>query len=347
MNPIFYGLTVLTVGAVILQGLRKVKASDPPQVGIKTFLGKITGNIAKPGWHFFLFYPYLQGFIPESVQTRDLNLSKEKIRTPDQAECQLSGKISWKFDEEHPREFINSGGDKGVAQKLENIWQGVIREWAISAVGGPQTYMEFLSASEEAVDLLLKSIVRDSVNKIPTDIPTSVLLKYFKKPFSGKPTESEKKKWGATWQKLEKVIRQEIADNNYNYNSIKELEEAVKKRQEAIKAVRQGRGEFKKKEWGIIIQLLNLTELEPLGELAKAMELEAKELREEAADKREIENFRKRSKDLQGDNERTVEQADEIVFVERGKAKKEIKKLEVSLSPETKPFLEGLLKLLK
>ena len=345
MNPIYYGILTFIVGAIFLQGYRNIPASDPPSVGLRTFLGKITGRVADAGWGFFLFYPWLQGFILESVETRDISLSPQKVRTPDQAECKISGKISWVFDTRHPLEFVNSGGDKGIAEKLENVWQGIIREWAVSSIGGPQTYMELIGSGEEAVDLLLKSIVRNRLKKIPSDIPTSILLKYFKKPFSLKPTPTETKAWGARWKKVEAVIQQEIADGRYK--NIAELEEAVKERRSVINDVRQGRGMFEKPEWGIIIQLLNLTEPEPLGELAKAMELEAKEGREEAADKREISNFRKRSKELQGDG-RGIESADEIVYVERGKATKEIKKHEVALSPETwKLFEEFLKKILK
>lgn len=333
MHPIYYGVIIFILGAIFLQGCRKIQASDPPQVGIRTFLGKITGRVVGEGWHFFLFYPWLQGFIPESVETRDQDLSKQNVRTPDQAECEISGKISWVFNPEYSRQFVDSGGDKGVEKKLENIWQGIIREWAISAMGGPQTYMDLLAATEEATDLLLKSIVRNNVNTIPSDIPTSALLKYFRKPFKGKQTGLEKKNWGAKWQKLEKFIEQEIADGRYS--SEEELEKAVQKRRAIINDIRQGRGEFTKEEWGITIQHLNLTEPRPQGELATAMELEAKEEREEAADKREISNLIKRSQELQKDGNRTVEQADELFLVERGKAKKDIKKHEISLSPET------------
>ena len=345
MNPIFCGLIVFVIGAIFLQGYRNIPASDPPSVGLRTFLGKITGRVVQSGWHFFLFYPWIQGFILESVETRDMSLSPQKVRTPDQAECKISGKISWVFDTCHPLEFVNSGGDKGIAEKLENIWQGIIREWAVSSVGGPQTYMELIGSGEEAVDLLLKSIVRNKLKKIPSDIPTGILFKYFKKPFPLKPTPSETKAWGAKWQKVGVIIQKEIADGRYQ--DAAELEQAVKERRGVINDVRQGRGKFEKSEWGILIQLLNLTEPEPLGELAKAMELQTKEAREEAADKTEIANFRKRSAELREDG-REIEAADEIVYIERGKATKEIKKHEISLSPETKSLLEGILqKILK
>jgi len=345
MNSIFLGLAVFVIGAVFLQGYRKIQASDPPSVGLRTFLGKIKGGIVGAGWHFFFFYPWIQGFVLESTETRDISLSPQKVRTPDQAECKISGKISWVFDITHPLEFINSGGDKGIAEKLENIWQGIIREWAVSSVGGPQTYMELIGSGEEAVNLLLKSIVRNKLKRIPSDIPTGILFKYFKKPFPPKPTPSEAKAWGAKWQKAEAFIQKEIADGRYKDKA--ELEEAVKERRDVINDVRQGRGEFKKSEWGILIQLLNLTEPEPLGELAKAMEMQTKEAREEAADRTEIANFRKRSAELREDG-RGIEAADEIVYVERGKATKEIKKHEISLSPETKSLLEGILqKILK
>ncbi|MBU1091845.1 SPFH domain-containing protein [Patescibacteria group bacterium] len=329
---IVFGVILLT-GAILKQGYRKIEVADPPQVAARTLFGRFTDKVAPSGWNYFFLCGWVQGFVPISIKTQDLDLLRQEVHTPDQAKSGISGKISWFFNEKSPRKFVNAGSFEGINKKLESIWEGIIKEWAIATEEGPQTFMELLGANEEATDLILKSMVRNNLEKIPSDIPTNILFRYFRKPFPKKPTPSQTKIWGAKWQKLEKIIQEEIKRGCYY--SIEELENLVKKRKEKINGVRQGHGEFEKSEWSITIRLLNITKPEPLDEIAKAMQLEAKEAREAAAEEKEVNHFLKISDKLKKDGSRSRKDADEIVQTERGKIKKEIKELKLSIPDET------------
>jgi len=56
------GIGIFIAGTILLQGLRRIPA-DPPTLGIKTRFGKRTGGKAMEGWNFFLFYPFVTGYI--------------------------------------------------------------------------------------------------------------------------------------------------------------------------------------------------------------------------------------------------------------------------------------------
>ena len=60
----FAGLAVfvLLVGSCILQGMRRIPA-DPLTKAIKTLFGALQDKVLGPGWHFFLFYPFAEGYV--------------------------------------------------------------------------------------------------------------------------------------------------------------------------------------------------------------------------------------------------------------------------------------------
>ncbi len=307
---------------------------DPPHKGIMTFFGKRSSIGLNEGYHYFPGYPFVCGLVLVHIQTKDQGLTGQKVHTPDQAECMLPGNISWTPDPEYLVNYLNSGGEKGIRTKTQNIWEGVVREWAISDSEGPQTYMELLGAQEEAVNLLLRSFARESLTPITTiyekatKIPTSILFKYFKEP-QKPPTETEAITWGEKWEKLKTALDAE----NPTPEAILYLRGKVTQRRNEVTKARDGRGHFEKPEWGIEINLLNIGQAEPLGELAKAMELEAKEKREKAGEITELDHVEERITKM-AKNPAIGQDAKELVMVERKKATKDIKEIKLNVSPE-------------
>lgn len=107
--------------------------------------------------------------------------------------------------------------------------------------------------------------------------------------------------------------------------------------------LRRGNGSIQLETLGIIISRLNVTDVNPKGELAKAAEQEAVEKRQKKAEEVEIGNVIARIKELMAPSlGYSKEQALEVVQTERKKVIKEIKEHKISVSSETADVLKGL-----
>lgn len=277
----FVAIVVFLVGAFVLQGLRRITA-NPPHVALVTFLGKRIEKVKQEGWRFFPIHPYLYSFIEIPVQKVDHDLKSQLVKTPDLADVEIPISLTWTPDYKNEPglliTYLNSGGETGVKNILENIVKERLREWAFSDVEGPQNWKEAQAAQESAVAILLKAIIGDALDHIPSSIPTSILLKYFSHP--RKPlTLSEKEKWGENFEKMEEILKNENRD---------EIERAVNKRREEIIKVRQGNGHFQLQQLGIVINRLNIGEIKPQGKIVEATELLSKEHQERKAEVFEV-----------------------------------------------------------
>src|SRR3989344_1697535 len=117
------------------------------------------------------------------------------------------------------------------------------------------------------------------------------------------------------------------------------LPEGEQKR--VIESLRQGNGSVMVGSLGIILNRLNITEIKPKGELAKAAELEAKERQERRGELFEmghIQDLLERLKRVGFSNE----QAMEVIQTERGKVRKDIKEIKISVSQETRTMIEKI-----
>lgn len=252
-------------------------------------------------------------------------------------------------------EFLNTGGENGVRTILEDIIRERLREWAISQEEGPKTWQEAMAAREAAAAILLKAVLGEELTEIPfphgsgLHVPTNILMKYFRKKT---PTESEAKEWGGegnaeypeNWGKVQSKL------GDLDLEDYAEVKKAVERRELEVRKARQGNGHFKNPNLGIILNRLNVGEIKPLGELAKAAELLVKEEREAKAEKFELDQIAQRIKELKVLGF-SPEQALEVVQTERGKVTKTISEGKLSLSAETRAMIEkvggSLLELLK
>lgn len=163
------GLLLIIIGLglmIIIQGLRRIPA-DPPQVALVTFLGKRIGMVKKEGWRFFFGYPYIFGYIPIGITKINQDFVPEEVRTPDNAEIKVPISITWNpdgNDAEALISYINSGTEGGIKNILQDIVSERVRRWARSTKEGPQTWQEAQAAGDEAVKIILETILAKDVS---------------------------------------------------------------------------------------------------------------------------------------------------------------------------------------
>ncbi len=279
---------LIVIGIVMIlgwQGLVKIPA-QPPQKGVVTFMGKRTDAVISEGWNWFLLYPWVQGVILVDMTAKNQDFKPEDVRTPDMAELEVTASLTFKPDSKYLINYLNSGGEKGVRDIMDDVVPEAIRELAANPGKKPDTW-------EEAVKMksvFLAEIVATVIGKDPAAMPQ---------------------------EELNELARQ----------------------------LRRGNGSIKLESLGIIISRLNVTDINPKGELAKAAEQMAKEQREKMAEKVEIDNVIGRIKELMAPPlGYSKEQALEIVQTERKKVVKEIKEHKISLSSGTSEALTEALK---
>ena len=312
------GLIIMGIGVTLFFVCIDVIPNQPPHVGLITIWGKRWPYFKEEGYRFLAnFFPFYYSVIKIDVEKKNIDLEMIETRTPDMAHLQIP--ISYTFipDKGNLIAYIDSGGENGVRDILNDIIRQRVREWAIAHDQGPQTFDEAMKAQDEAIYILTKAIVGTLLKKIPCDeIPTTVLSKYFRKP-RRVPFPAEAKRWGKSWKKAEEIL------NQYSFEQRKEIEEAVKKRDEEIADIKSGNGSKRVKHLGIILLRLNIGDIQIKKgtELEKAAEKMVVEKRQRDAEKIEINNVRKRAESLKGVSR---ERAFDIVQTERGKIKREI-----------------------
>jgi len=322
----------------VISSIRVIPA-DPPHKAVLTFLGKRQKIILNEGWNWVPLYGILFKYILVKVVKINYDLTEQIVRTPDYAELGVKISITFtpgaKNDPQAFIEYLNSGGENGVKEIIEDVIRDRLRAWAFSKDEGPANWQEAIGSRDEAIAVLLKAILGDDLEPINSNIPTPILLKYF----SGKkPLPSEKEQWGEQWGKLENEL------NKFSQEEREELQKQVEERRKAIQQVRQGNGYFVKKSLGITINRFTINEIYLLGKAAEAVEKAVQEKYETEADETEIKNVLRRIKDLQKELNISVEQALEIVQTERNKVIKSIHEGKLNVSPETRSMFQDILR---
>ncbi|MDP2629740.1 MAG: hypothetical protein Q8P45_03555 [Candidatus Harrisonbacteria bacterium] len=191
----------------------------------------------------------------------------------------------------HYDEQDNLDVSKGVPNILHDILDQEIREWIRSTSYGPKTWEEAISASDDAVAVILeglidrgrqrleknlaaakrkeekriKEMIRKQDEEIPElpkgakDIPIDALMRYCATP-QQKPLTLHKPLCGANWDKL----RQKFSDEGVDEDK---LRSAIEKRKAAITEMRSGNGSVEVYGLGITILRLNLSQIRLVGEM--------------------------------------------------------------------------------
>lgn len=225
-NP-FFGFAVWAglFGGFIIQGLRKIPA-QPPNRAILTIWGERRPIIKNEGWRFFPIYPWWRGAVLVNVTKVNQDLQEQTVRTPDLAELSIPVSLTWTPDKnsaERLIEFLNSGGESGVKNILQDIVRERLREWAIATTEGPQKWQDAMKAQDEATKILVAEIT------------------------------------------------------------------GIEPDPDIVRRIRQGNGIEPIPQLGIILNRLNVGEIKPQGQLAKAAESEVKEVQERRGEVFEVE----------------------------------------------------------
>lgn len=334
------GILVFVVIGVVLKGLRNISAS-PLQNAIVTFLGKPTGQVYGPGWHSFLLYPLVYGYIPVSA-TKVAKTFPLTVNTPDTIRLNTEVNLDFQFDKDNPIAFLESGGEAGVEKILSEIISERVREWSTSKVEGPQTWQEAREARGEAVAVLFKAILEDELEPIPSTIPTSALLRYFAEP-QKPPYASETNKWGADWNKLKAKLP-------IDPEELKRLRKSVETRRGQIQGVRSGKGGIAKRSLGIKILRLGIGDIEvPKSIEDAAAEEPAAELKKRAeairneTEKANLKNLEEEVDALKARLGGDGKAALDAVLLQRNKIKREINEHKFTVDRDTIKCLGGAL----
>lgn len=312
----------------VYNGIREVPAS-PPHVGVLTILKGRRKVVIKEGYRFFPFYPWISSFIAVKIEKINQDLPEQVIRTPDRAEVGIEVSITWQPDyhrAENLISFLNSGGKENVENILEDIIQDRLRSWALSGVEGPSNWQEAMASPDEAVAVLLKAILGDVLDPVPY-FPTSALVKFFNLP-QIPPSEIEKEKWGEDWEKLKNKFE------GLDPAKQKEMKDKLEKRVKDIEAAKQGNGYFIKPSLGIILNRFTINQIRIKGDLSKYAETKAVQRQQREGEILELEHVKDRLRELQKEGI-SIEQAIQIVQVERKKATMNFDEKRFNITPET------------
>ncbi|MEK9180019.1 MAG: SPFH domain-containing protein [Patescibacteria group bacterium] len=340
---IFLSFAVFVVGAMILQGLRRISA-DPPEVALCTRLGKPIPKVKESGWRLFLFYPWLYGFILLPAGRHNFDVTLEKAVTPDNVPSKIPVSMTITINYKDPRHLLNFilvGGMNGVIKQLTDMTLERLREWARSDGEGPQTWEELLAASLEASCVLLRAILpKDVLQEIPCkEVPTWILLKYFNEP-QILPTKSEEVRWRKNWSRVRSLLQKA--------GNADAVRTAVNERRAAVLKARQGTASFAFEQFGITLNRLSVGEIKTLGKVAEIAENVEVERQHRKAETVELDHVRKRANELmspvaEGGLGLTKQEAMETIFVERGKVEKKVNETKFSADPTTLEMMSDLI----
>lgn len=268
---------------VVLQALAKIPA-DPPCIALVTLFGEPIPKVKKNGYRLFFFRPFVFGYILIDVSKKNSkaeDIPSQLLRAPDRAELEFYPELTWMPQGDDAKDliegYIKSGREDGVWNILRGIVQEKLRQFVTSSIEGPQTGEKMLEAGDDCVAILLKAIAGEELQRIPSEIPTLILLHYSQKP-RPLPLPEEKDIAGENWEKIDNYLTKLPSTQK------DEIEQAVEERRKVIQSIKNGNGSQKISHLGIIITRLNLAQILPKGEFARTLELKPKEEQERKAE---------------------------------------------------------------
>lgn len=154
--------------ALVLWGFRKLP-TDPVTYGVVTLFGKRTNHYVKEGWHWFFFYPFVEGFVPVDMTAKNQDFSPEDIRTPDMAEIEVITSITFEPDPANLINYLNKKGESGIREILDDVVEEAVRERAANPLKDPKTWEEAVKMKEIFVAEVAATIIGKEVETMPED----------------------------------------------------------------------------------------------------------------------------------------------------------------------------------
>ena len=355
---IWFGIALIVgiFGGFVLQGLRNIP-NDPPHKGVVTHRGERIEEggetvTVDEGWHFFPFYPFLYGYVLVDVSRKTFIVST-KVKTPDRADSEVPVHLVFRPLEGHLIQYLDSGGREGAEEQFSGKVEERVREWAIDPDWGPYTWVELQQSQLEGTSILLRSMVpkepwdgsgdhppQDKIVEVPDyaqKVPTSIWMAYFQRPDAITARVKGEELWMKdNWAKVEKELAKMSDDEKVLLRNI------INHRRKQVEDIRAGSGKFLIDDLGIQLERLNIGDVKVLGEVALAAEKQAKEDEDRQGEELELKHVRDQVVELSETLGGNASAAMEAVQIERGKVPKEIKEVQITLSPDAKGVLESV-----
>jgi regulator of protease activity HflC (stomatin/prohibitin superfamily) len=123
-----------------------------------TIWGQRKDAVIKEGWHLFApFWPFLYSVITVDVKKKDKDFAPRDVKTKDMAGLSVNISMTYAPDKDDPNclaEYMNSGGQKGVEDILDDVVGEAIRELMLTM----DTWEEGVKAHTTAADVLIERI---------------------------------------------------------------------------------------------------------------------------------------------------------------------------------------------
>jgi len=324
--------TVAAIAVVLWQAATKISA-NPPYWGLLTVFGVRTNILLKEGWVYLLFKPFCLNVIPITAERIPLKFNVE-VWTPDNVRMTFPIDMTLFLDTRNPNDFITNGEAEGVEEIIRGIVLERVRQWASSKDEGPQTWVEARSANEEALYVVLKTVLGEETFPTldtfgHTHIPSTNLMQI--KFWNKEPKREEgKKPWSEIWKE------------EYTPAERAEIEAMLVSRREIVKRVYEGRGHYAVPELGVLIARLNIETPKVEAKVAEAAHKAEVERLELEADTIEARNLAVNTKELADTTGIPRREAMNRLQIERGKSARTEKEEIVGLSPETRDLIAGM-----
>jgi regulator of protease activity HflC (stomatin/prohibitin superfamily) len=361
-----FAVTLVAAIGIVLQGLVFIP-QNPPHLAIPTLFGRWLHKVRVPGWRFALFRPFFMGYTVIPSRSVNLDYPDQVVRTPgDNAPSKVPVSITYspadgyvdelgnfvevpellhnylsrgaksgvETLEEVQREIKSGNRQDGVTEILEDIKREILRTWSRSPLEGPQNWEQLQTSGREASAILVKNLVSSAFPKIPSVIPSIILLKYLEwggeESFTGKKEREEwQKRWKPIWE-------------GYSTEEKEKIRKAVSDRRACIDAARVGTGNFVHPTLGIKIERLNVGDIDLTGKPQEAADRRVTEKLEAEAESIEAQNLIDNSKKISEELAIPTGAGLDAFQVERGKVTRTIDRREVAVDHETRGMITGV-----
>jgi len=169
--PILGGSVFIAI--ILIAASFKRVPNDPPHVGLITKGEARTDKWKKEGWRIF-FPPFYTSFIPVKVEKINQDIAPKNVRSSERAELEIDISVVWSPDKERLVEYLNSGGESGIKNILDDIIEEQSRKWAAT-----QKWEEALAASFDVAETLRRELTGETgihVGGSPDDEGLGILI---------------------------------------------------------------------------------------------------------------------------------------------------------------------------
>jgi len=124
-----------------------------------------------------------------------IRFTTKEVVPGDRSEVAAPVSIYIAVDPQNPVQVFIVGGLGEVAKRIEEQVDQLLRKWIVSSTEGPQTMNQAREMNEETIIKILEGLLASDVKRIHPEIPTEVIIGYFK---GRTPLSPQEKQWDET-----------------------------------------------------------------------------------------------------------------------------------------------------